>query len=312
MTPGPSLSVQRQPAAPWKEQQAATAHDAARVNDAGRRNGLASVNGAASINGVASADVGERVQAPAADRVLRILRYLSTRARPVPAASISRALNLPRSTTYQLLAVLERHGFVAYYPGERRYGLGDAAVEIGSTQPRLEGIERLAQPLLADVASEAGVIAHLAVLEGHEAVYVATEGSWPRGEAVLTPGLRLPVHASAAGRALLAPLRPGQVQVALPPGEALPPPHTLVADRAGLASVLEADRDRGWSLEDGELAPNLAAVAAPVTDHAGRPVVALGASFNRERDAIPWSPIASIVRRAAQELTARLGGDLQR
>ena len=41
---------------------------------------------------------------------------------PVPATGVARALNLPRSTTYHLLAVLREHGFVTHLPEQRRYG----------------------------------------------------------------------------------------------------------------------------------------------------------------------------------------------
>ena len=56
------------------------------------------------------------VRSPAAHHTLRILSYLSTQRGPVPAATITAALSLPRSTVYRILGILEEHGFVIHYP----------------------------------------------------------------------------------------------------------------------------------------------------------------------------------------------------
>ena len=78
-----------------------------------------------------------------------MLRLLAAHPGPVPAATIARDLGLPRSTTYHLLAVLVREGFVVHLPEERRYGLGVAAFELGSAYARQAPLQRLARPLLA-------------------------------------------------------------------------------------------------------------------------------------------------------------------
>jgi DNA-binding IclR family transcriptional regulator len=86
---------------------------------------------------------------PAAAQALAVLRYLARQAAPVPAATISREVGLPRSTTYHLLDTLARDGFVVHLPEERRYGLGVTAFEIGSAYLRQEPLARLARPVLA-------------------------------------------------------------------------------------------------------------------------------------------------------------------
>ncbi|WP_212846866.1 helix-turn-helix domain-containing protein [Actinoplanes ianthinogenes] len=51
---------------------------------------------------------------PAAHHTLRILGYLAAQRGPVPAATVTAALELPRSTVYRLLGVMEQHGFVIH------------------------------------------------------------------------------------------------------------------------------------------------------------------------------------------------------
>ena len=111
---------------------------------------------------------------PAADATLRLLRHLS-RTGPLPAAALATALDLPRSTTYHLLAVLTEHGFVVHLPEERRYGLGLAAFELGSAYSRQAPLARAARPVLARLVDQVGESAHLAVLHGRDVLYVVEE-----------------------------------------------------------------------------------------------------------------------------------------
>src|ERR1700761_8276477 len=90
--------------------------------------------------------------APAADRLLEVLRFLATQQGPVPAAVVARELGLPRSTVYQLLRSLQRRGFAAHFPEERRYGLGLSAFELSSSYLRQAPLGRLGAPLLARLA----------------------------------------------------------------------------------------------------------------------------------------------------------------
>ena len=75
---------------------------------------------------------------PAAEHVLAVLDFLYHGKGPVPAATISRTLGIPRSTTYQLLEALSARGFATHFPDDRTWGLVVRAFEIGSFQ---EGVE---------------------------------------------------------------------------------------------------------------------------------------------------------------------------
>ena len=53
---------------------------------------------------------------------MEILRLLSTIDVPISAARIQGELNLPRSSTYHLLAEMVDAGFVAHLPEHKTYG----------------------------------------------------------------------------------------------------------------------------------------------------------------------------------------------
>lgn len=245
---------------------------------------------------------------PAATRALRLLRFLAARTGPVSASAIAAELGLPRSSVYQLLEAMAAEGFVTHFPEERRWGLGVAAFEIGSAYLRARGLERLARPLLHQLAQSTGATAHLGVLHGSDTLYLLKEHP-PHAPALITGvGVRLPAHLTASGRALLARLPRAQVR-------ALYPDEAAFTDRTGrgpaspgeLRELLGSERRRGWSMEEGQVSTGFMSVAAAASDHNGAPAAAISLTVPSARPVTPQA-LAARVRDAAAELTRRLGG----
>ncbi len=242
-------------------------------------------------------------------QALAVLRLLGSRAAPMPAASVARELGLPRSTTYHLLAVLAREGFVVHLPEARAYALGVSVFELGSAYLRHDPLERLARPLLVRLVDAVGATGHLGILHGAETLYLLKET--PRGAISLVTdvGVRLPAHLTAVGRAMLARLPRPQVR-------ALYPTAASFVDRTGLGPaspgelrrLLADEAARGWSEEDGHVMAGIASVAAPVYDHGGRPVAAVGVTFESAArpDADSRARLAAEVVATAQAVTRRL------
>src|SRR3954451_22723317 len=138
-------------------------------------------------------------QSPAVDHALAVLTLLARMPEPMPASVISQTLDLPRATTYRLLAVLGGHRFVAYLPDERNYGLGSAVFELGSAYTRQAPLARIARPLLDRLVKTTTQNAHLAVLHGRD-VYYVLEGRAPGRRGLVTDvGVRLPASVTASG-----------------------------------------------------------------------------------------------------------------
>lgn len=240
-------------------------------------------------------------------RVLRILRFLASRAEPVSATRIADAVGIPRSSAYRLLVAMQTEGFVTHLPEERTYGLGPVAFEIGSAYLKQEPIARLGRPLLARLVERTGFGGHLVVLHGAEVLYIAEQRP-PRGPALVTDvDVRLPAHLTASGRALLAQMPEAQIR-ALFPGASQFVDRTGVGPRSvpALMRILRPTRERGYAEEHGEVTEGLASVAAASVDRAGRPAASVALTFP---DRIPIDrSVIDAVRRTARELTLRLGG----
>ena len=247
-------------------------------------------------------------QVPAATRALRVLRYLATQPDPVTLDRLAAAVDLPRSSAYHLLRVMADEGFVTHLADEHRYGLGVAAFEVGSGYVRQEPLQRIARRPLAALVDRVGHSAHLAVPHGRDVLYVVEERAPGRPPLVTDVGVRLPAHLTASGRAVLAELPAAQVRALYPDRAAFVDRHgTGPTSPSALRSVLAATRQRGYAVEEGEVTPGLASVAAAVLDHNGHPVAGVAVTFPAA-DVPDPATIAAATQRTAGQLTRRLRG----
>jgi DNA-binding IclR family transcriptional regulator len=249
-------------------------------------------------------------QVPAARQTLAILRFLARQAGPVPAASLARELMLPRSTAYHLLATLVDEGFVVHLAEERRYGLGVSAYELGTGYTRQAPLQRLARVQLASLVDRTGHAARLGVLHGRDVLYVVEERAPGRPPLVTDAGVRLPAQLTASGRAMLAALPPQQVRALFPDPSAFVVRHERgPRSPSALRQLLVEVRRRGYAVEDGEVTPGFASVAAAVRDHTGHPVASIALTFPEvEVAAAGRGELATRVIDAARALSQRIGG----
>lgn len=247
---------------------------------------------------------------PGASHALDVLELLARRGEPLPAAAVARALGLPRSSTYHLLSVLRDRGYVSHLEGERRYGLGVAAYELGSAYQRQVPLQRISRGTLDRLVDATGHNAHLAVLHGRDVLYVIEQRA-PQGPVLVSDvGVRLPATLTATGLAMLAALPAGQVRALFPHADTLVQrdghgPSTTTA----LRSLLQSVRQRGYAVEDGHITRGLKSVAVAVLDHSEHPVASVAVTFRTEAvDDTEITRLVSAVGRAADDLSARLRG----
>ncbi|HET7397179.1 MAG TPA: IclR family transcriptional regulator [Intrasporangium sp.] len=246
--------------------------------------------------------------APAAGNALDVLEHLSRHAEPLPAAAIARDLCLPRSSVYHLLKVLHARGYVTHYVEERRFGLGQAAYELGSAYQRQAPLARLARTPVRRLVDQTGRNAHFATLDGRDVVYLLEERAPGQPTLVTDVGVRLPAHLTASGIAMLAGLHATQLR-------ALYPDRDCFAQRNGigprslaeLRTVIARTRTDGYAREDGTVTPELSSVAVAVLDRARRPLAAVAVTFrSAESDEAQVTALVVRVRAAADDIARRL------
>lgn len=187
-------------------------------------------------------------------------------------SEVARAQGIPVSTTHRLLTALVRAGFLEKDPVSSRYRIGRTLAEYGQIAYRQHRIY-LAEPLLEQLATTTGASASIATRHGIHAVLLGTS-RWRESEGHRLQGLRLPLHASALGKALLAWSDSENEDLSALPYEQ--GTERSVAGPAELRAELALTRNRGYAYNDEELDPGFRTIGLPIRDPDGGCRFALG------------------------------------
>ncbi|HTE48100.1 MAG TPA: IclR family transcriptional regulator, partial [Gemmatimonadaceae bacterium] len=187
---------------------------------------------------------------------------------------VAEILERPKSTVSRWLSAMEHADFLERDPVSSRYRLSLRLAALGEVARQTTTLQRSARPLLSWLAERTGETANLTVLAGLEAVNVEVADS-PRPVMHLGwVGRRLPVHATASGKVLLAHAAPALVARVVARKLRRFTPETITR-ATEFRKELQLVRSRGYATVWAELEPDLAAVASPVRDHRGVVVAAM-------------------------------------
>jgi DNA-binding IclR family transcriptional regulator len=121
------------------------------------------------------------------------------------------------------------------------------------------------------------------------------------------PGSRVPVYATASGKAMLAYQGPALVERVVAAGMRRLTPLTITGRRQLLRRLAEIRRT-GLAINHGERRPDIAAVAAPIFNARGECVAAISISGPVRRfQGDNLDTLKRHVRKAGEEISAKLG-----
>ena len=226
-------------------------------------------------------DAASRHQIPVIDRMMEILDVLAGRAAGASISDLVEAIAVPRTTIYRILNTLQTHNVVrrsatgSYTLGPRLLAL---ASRVGGGGGPGYDLVSLALAHLEQLSETLGEGCKVSVLDGdHALVLSAVQGKREYALAVW-PGQRLPLHAGAASKILLAHM-PEAERSALMRSELEQYTLRTIVDRKRLTRELARVRRQGWAQDKGEYSPSIQAFAAPIVDPEGRMIAALSVPF---------------------------------
>lgn len=195
-----------------------------------------------------------------ASRILAIFEVFEAHGPLLSLSQISQHAGLPISTTHRIVGELQEWGALSR-DEQGRYQLGMRLWELAQNAGRR--LRDTSRPFLQDLFSLTGETAHLAVREGNEALYVDRVYGSKRVPKASRIGGRLPLHATAVGKVMLA----GEEQWfrdAYLAGElAALTPYTFV-DPIRLADELAMVAERGYATADQEARVGACSIAVSV------------------------------------------------
>jgi len=230
------------------------------------------------------------------DRALDLLEALAAAEGEVSITALAARTTLHVSTVHRLLSTLLRRGYVRQNPET----LAEGRSRFGELRLR-------ARPVLRAITEATRETANLVVLDDLAAVYIETIPSPQVVRLFTQAGNRVPLHATGAGKALLAALPAARRDSVLDRLELRPyTPHTIV-DAAVLRRAVEEIRERGYAIDDEEYDDGVRCVAVPVMGAPNELIGSLSISapanrLTRQR----CTELVPLLRRSASELAAAL------
>lgn len=241
------------------------------------------------------------------DRAARILQALGAGPRRLGVSQLADQLGLSRPTVHGLLQTLAAHGFVEQDRDSDKYQLGAGLLHLGNSYLDLNELRARSLVHAERLSARTRAAVRVGVLHGASVTVVHHVFRPDAAFGVLEVGARLPAHASALGKAMLA--YAPEATLAELTAEPLPKLTQRTLTTRALQAELKAVREQGVARERDEAVLGESSLAAPIHDHAGHAVGAIGV-VGDTADILPRGPargLAAAVGEAARSISKELG-----
>lgn len=239
-------------------------------------------------------------------RAIGLLKVFSDAQPEWSLADLAQGTKLNKTTAFRLLSALEAEGLVMRNPLSGGYRLGVELVALGGCAMRSNPLRAVSRPVLESLAQECDEAATLEVLAGSHVLIVDEVSSrHPMGMSQ-DVGSRLPAHATATGKLLLA-YASDEILAGLRLPLAQLTDQTIV-DVERLRTQLAEIRRQGYAVAVGELEPGFVAIAAPIYDRERQVAAAISVGGSSLRMSPERRPeLAVLVQMAARQISRQLG-----
>jgi IclR family acetate operon transcriptional repressor len=224
-----------------------------------------------------------RTGVQAIDRAVKILCCFDSRRPHLGISDIARMTGLSTSTTHRLLVAMQTNRLV-HQTSDRRYGPGPLLVQLVRSGALPTTLRDTALPFMTALRDEVDetVGLHELLPSGERVVVEQVESRHELRRTYTDIGVPLALPHGAPGKAILSVLPPHRQEWWLSQTITAVTPATITDPDALRRQLVEA-RARGYAGSNSERTSGIRAVAAPLFDHTGQVVGALGLSVPQIR-----------------------------
>ncbi|QBX99890.1 hypothetical protein E2K80_03365 [Rhodophyticola sp. CCM32] len=234
-------------------------------------------------------DLPPKARSATLSKGLEILSFLGSQGDPVSLRTVMAGLGMTKPTAHRLLATLVDHGMVRFDSGANTYCLGMRIFELSRQVWRDLDLRSAAMGEMQKLHTETGETILLAILTPDGGVYIDELQSRHHLREQPRVGQRVPLWRSAIGKALISGLGYSERTRLLNDDAAAIRQSPVYRDVRELTWQLDLVNARGYAIEIEEDMPGISGVAAPIVDHRGITVAAIGlsgATSRLDRDAL--------------------------
>ncbi len=211
-------------------------------------------------------------------RGLEILELLSENPEGLELHQIAKAMEMPKSSAFNLLHTLMQYKYLHKADNSPRYQLGLKLFEVGSAAVNHVDVTSVIRQYMADISRACNETMHCGILSGLDVLYIDKMESTQSIRMSSHVGVRMPLHTTAMGKAFLACLTEDEVRSLYDGRELIAlTPHTIT-DIGILVKQLEVVRQDGYATETQESNTNVSCIGVAIRGRDDRPVYALSIS----------------------------------
>lgn len=197
-------------------------------------------------------------------------------------SEVAQRVGLDRATSRRILLTLVSLGYVQQ--NKKQFLLAPKVLRLGFAFLSSTPVWQTAGPYLEQAATTVGGSCSICVLDGDELVYVARANGIRRNLAqVVEVGTRFPLHATSAGKVLLAGLSAAELDGFLSRTALVAFTCRTITDPDALRTEVDRVRMRGWSFSDQEQEDGVRSMALPCRDREGKIVAAINVAVQAAR-----------------------------
>jgi IclR family acetate operon transcriptional repressor len=243
------------------------------------------------------------------NRALSLLDALAENDDGLSLTGLAKAVSLPPSSAHRLLTTLQRKQFVRFDQATMTWRVGVQAFVVGNAFARSREVAPIAMPHMRQLREKTGETVNLYVPNEGQAICIAQVQSQQVVRAISRPGGGVPLHRSAAGKAILARMREVEIDEWLDRRAAAGDEAVSPGERRELHRDLDRIRARNYAFDDEEVAAGLRCIATAIVDENGAAHGALsiaGPTLRLTDDRL--QQLAEFVVAAGQAVTRGFGG----
>jgi IclR family transcriptional regulator, KDG regulon repressor len=243
-------------------------------------------------------------------KALKVIEALAGSGGAMGITEVSRAIDMNKSAVQRILGVLTTRGYVEQLEGTRKYQLSLMFWELGTKVIENHPQRRLVHPILRYAAQSTGLTAFLTCYSHPFVIYLdKVEGANGRAHST-EPGNRIPLHRTAAGKAVLAYL-PDALVKQLPKASSNWPGASRFGpvDMTQLKGELVRIRKNRFAVSEGGLKLGVNSIAAPIWAGAVTPFGSIALTADEKN--LPrqqFGPLSEQLLTICREATIALGG----
>lgn len=205
---------------------------------------------------------------PALDRAHLILALVVEKPGKLRMIDITRSLGLNKSSVFSLLKSMTRLGWLSLSQ-DNTYAIGDTLALYGSSSLYQFEIVRHFHTLAQQAATELEGTYQLSILDKTNVLYLARVASKNSAHVSTYPGLRLPAHCTAMGKAMLAGLSREELDDLYGQDFLEKVTVNTVDNLDDLYRQLREYKRQGYVFEVGEAISGFSCIGVPVYGHSG-------------------------------------------